>query len=54
MRTASIRRPWRDAGTGEKVLSIADPAPEGRAWEPVWFDNPVGQRIQGLVPAARR
>ena len=30
---------------------IADPAPEGRAWEPVWFDNPVGQRMEAQYKA---
>ena len=39
---------WRDVATGEPVLLVGDPAaPAGRAWEPVWFDNPAGQRIQG-------
>lgn len=43
-----VRPPaWRDAATGAEVLHIADPPPEGRPWEPVWFENPVGQRIQG-------
>jgi dipeptidyl aminopeptidase/acylaminoacyl peptidase len=38
---------WRDAATGEQVLRLGDPPPRGRPWEPVWFENPVGQRIQG-------
>lgn len=43
-----VRPPaWRDAATGEQVLRLADPPPEGRPWEPLWFDNPAGQRIQG-------
>ena len=49
MRHESGARPpvWRDASTGVQVLDIADAPPEGRPWEPVWFENPAGQLIQG-------
>jgi dipeptidyl aminopeptidase/acylaminoacyl peptidase len=38
---------WREASTGTQVLEIAEAPPEGRSWKSVWFENPVGQRIQG-------
>jgi dipeptidyl aminopeptidase/acylaminoacyl peptidase len=38
---------WREAATGNPVLRLAEPGPPGRRWEPAWFDNPAGQRIQG-------
>lgn len=38
---------WRDAATGGLAFRLDDAPPAGRAWEAVWFENPVGQRIQG-------
>jgi dipeptidyl aminopeptidase/acylaminoacyl peptidase len=41
-------RPPAVRGTnGEVVLELPDPPPAGRPWEPVWFDNPHGEPIQG-------
>jgi dipeptidyl aminopeptidase/acylaminoacyl peptidase len=37
----------REAGSGEPVLDLGDAPPPGRPWEPLWFDNPAGQRIHG-------
>jgi dipeptidyl aminopeptidase/acylaminoacyl peptidase len=43
-----VRPPaWRDAATGAQVLHLADPPPEGHSWQPLWFENPAEQRIQG-------
>ena len=38
---------WRDATTSMQVLHINGSPPVGRPWEPVWFENPSGMRIQG-------
>lgn len=38
---------WREAATRTQVLHLGDPPPAGRPWEPLWFENPAGQRIQG-------
>lgn len=38
---------WRDALTASTVLELGDPPPAGRPWEPMWFEGPSGQAIQG-------
>lgn len=38
---------WRAASSWEQVVRIAAAPDAGRAWEPLWFENPAGQRIQG-------
>ncbi len=38
----------RNAG-GEVVLTLPDPPPAGRPFEPISFENPLGQTIHGFV-----
>jgi dipeptidyl aminopeptidase/acylaminoacyl peptidase len=41
---------WRRPSDGAAVLALADdPAPAGRRWKAIWFENPAGQQIQGWL-----
>jgi len=41
---------WRRAPDGASVLACpGERAPAGTRWEATWFENPIGQRIQGWL-----
>ncbi len=45
---------WTGVDDVAVVAPPGDPAPAGRPWEALWFDNPTGDRIQGWLMRARR